>query len=375
MGTGLRNKIIVITLILTTFLALFRLGHRPSVEEVGQNPEIVYSSGQILRVVSDETINDPGVTHFPRGTLTYEVEILRGLFAGRVLEAPYHMSSPAHVRFEAGDRVSVRIFEFEGDVLIAEVRYPERSSLLLGASGLFLVFLCVIGGKRGVLSALGLVFTIGCVIFLLIPLITAGFPIVPMTLLVLGLVTVATIFLLAGLTPKGVASILGCLSGVMVAALFAYVAGNLARINGYNLGNYRAIFHLAEGTRMEGLFISSVLVASIGAVMDTSMSVASAMEEVKLADPQISRKELFRAGFNVSRDVMGTMSSTLILAFIGGSLSLIIFMYARDVSFNQFINNDEITMEIIKGLAGSFGIVLASPLTALISTELLTRRT
>jgi len=157
----------------------------------------------------------------------------------------------------------------------------------------------------------------------------------------------------------------------MLAALFAFIAGILLHIDGYNMANYRAITHLSDGARIGGLFISSVLVAAIGAIMDSCMSVASAMEEVKAAKPEISAKNLFKAGFNVSRDVMGTMSSTLILAFVGGSLAMMIFMYTTDVSFNQLMNNDMITMEIIMGVSGSFGIVLAAPITALICAKLL----
>jgi len=372
-------KIIVAVLVSLSFLILLMLASQ-STEDDGDTSRLDYNTARITRVVSDNTFlpaaNDPyyesELRDVRRGTIVYEVEILRGSFAGLVLEANYHMSSPIHVFFEVGDRVSVRIFEYEGEIMITEVRYPERTELLFGAIGMFLIFLCLVGGKRGVLAVAGLIFTVVCVIFLLIPLIVAGYPVVLMTLIILTLVTITSITLLAGTSIKGISAILGCLSGVGLAAIFAHITGNLVHVSGYNMANYRSIMHFSEGTRVGGLFISSVLVAAIGAVMDSSMSVASAMKEVKLANPEISTSDLFKAGFNVSRDVMGTMSSTLILAFIGGSLAMMIFMYTTGVSFNQFLNNDFITMEIIKGIAGSFGIILASPLTALISAKLLT---
>ena len=372
-------KIIVATLIILSFIILLTLT-RQSSDDDDDTSRLEYNTARITGVVADNTFlpgaNDPyhdsELRDVRRGTIVYEVEIIRGSFSGLTLEANYHMSSPIHVFFEVGDRVSVRIFEFEGEIMIAEVRYPERTELLFGAIGLFLIFLCLIGGKRGVLAVAGLIFTVVCVVFLLIPLIVAGYPVVPITLIIITLVTITSITLLAGTSIKGISAILGCLSGVALAAIFAHVTGNLVHVSGYNMANYRSIMHFSEGTRIGGLFISSVLVAAIGAVMDSSMSVASAMHEVKSANPEISARNLFMAGFNVSRDVMGTMSSTLILAFIGGSLSMMIFMYTTGVSFNQFLNNDFITMEIIKGIAGSFGIILASPLTALISAKLLT---
>jgi len=375
-------KITVTTFVIISFFILFFMARQRPLDDTERDSHLEYNVARIINVISDNTFftnvdeqdSDSRLNDLRRGVIVYEVEILRGSFAGQVLEASYYMSSLAHVYFEVGDRVSVRIFELGGEIVITEVRYPERTELLLGAIGLFLVFLCLVGGKKGMFAALGLVFTVGCVIFLLIPLIISGYPVVPITLIILTLITIASITLLANVSVKGISAILGCLSGIGLAALFAFVAGGLIHVSGYNMVNYRSMMSVANGARVSGLFVSSVLVAAIGAIMDSSMSVASAMEEVKLANSEISTMNLFKAGFNVSRDVMGTMSSTLILAFIGGSLSMMIFMYTTNVSFNQFMNNDFIAMEIIKGIAGSFGIILAAPLTAFISAKLLTMK-
>lgn len=368
------KKIAVAITVSIIFIGLLILRFQPQTTEIEQHSYLTYNTGRIVSLVADNTIApyDPdAVVHFRQGNMIFEVEMLRGTFAGEIFEANYQMNSPMHVVFEIGDLVSVRIFEFQGEIMITEIRYPERIPWLFALIGLFILFLCVIGGKRGVLSVLGLVFTLICVTLLLIPLISRGFPVLPITLLILLLVTVVTISLLGGLEAKGISAILGSLSGVLVAAGLAAAFGRLLHISGYNMANYRALTHLTDGAQISGLFISSVLVASIGAVMDASMSVASAMEEVKNAKPNVSQKALFAAGLNVSRDVMGTMSSTLILAFLGGSLAMMIFMYASDMTFNQFLNNDMMSIEIVMGIAGSFGIILAAPLTALICSKLL----
>ena len=372
-----RAKLLVTLAVMLWFIILFVLAHGGGSEELESNSHLEYSRARILQVVADNTVNDPhwqGRDDVRRGTMTFEIEVLSGTFAGQILEANYHLSSPVHVNFDVGDLVSVRIFEFEGEIRMTEIRYPERTFLLIGVVVLFLAFLCIVGGKRGILATIGLVFTVACVMLLLIPLINAGYPVVLMTLLVLTLVIVATITMLAGTTVKAVAAILGSLAGIGLAAIFALLASGILNISGYNMVNYRAVIHLSMGAQISGLFVSSVIVAAIGAIMDASMSVASAMNEVKYANPDINMRDLFKAGFNVSRDVMGTMSSTLILAFIGGSLAMMIFMYVTDVSFNQFINNNLIVMEVIKGVAGSFGIILAAPLTALITAGMLSKQ-
>ena len=371
-------KLVVIFSVTIAFIILFMLarGGNPA-EEIESNSLLEYSTARILRVVADNTVVDSywqGREDVRRGTVTFEIEVLNGTFAGEILEAHYHMNSPVHINFVEGDRVSARIFEFDGEIRMAEIRHPERTELLIGTILLFLVFLCIVGGKRGILATAGLIFTVASVALLLIPLINQGYPVVPVTLLILTLVTVATITLLAGTTIKGIASILGTLSGIVLATIFATISSRILNISGYNMVNYRAVIHLSMGAQINGLFVSSVLVAAIGAIMDTSMSVASAMNEVKRANPDINARDLFKAGFNVGRDAMGTMSSTLILALIGGSLAMMIFMYVTDVGFNQFTNNDLIVMEVIKGIAGSFGIILAAPLTAVIAAKMLTKK-
>jgi len=375
-------ELVVIGLVLTCFSILLVSVDTGGSEEDERTSHLEYNTARIISIVMDNTFfpdaddphfyGEPGEVRL--GTIVYEIEVLRGSFAGLVLEAEYHMNSPADVYFQVGDRVSVRIFEFEEEINIVEIRHPERMELLLGVVAFFLLALCVIGGKRGVLAVLGLVFSVACVLLILIPLIIVGYSPLLVTFVILTLVTVATITLLAGVSAKGISAILGCLSGVALAALFAQLVGFLLKVSGYNMGNATSIMQMSDQVQVSGLFISSVLVASIGAIMDSSMSVASALDEIKLADPHISMKRLFKAGFNISRDVMGTMSNTLILAFIGGSLSMMIFMQMTNTSFNQFINHDMIVMEAVKGVAGSFGIILATPLTAFISAKLLTMK-
>jgi len=373
-------KLIVGIFVVFSFVILLFMTNETRNENRDVNNHLEYSTGRISRIIADHTFfpeqNDPlfytDSNSMRMGTILFEVEMIRGSFAGQVLEASYFMNSPANVYFEVGDRVSVRIFEFEGEISTVEIRHPERSELLIGAIVLFLVFLCLIGGKRGMFSVLSLIFTLFCIMFLLIPLTIAGYPVILMTFIIITLITVTSITLLAGITPKSISAILGCLIGTLFATIFAYVVGSLVQVSGYNMSNVAHIIHLADNVQISGLFTSSVLVASIGAVMDTSMSIASAMEEVKQANSDITTRKLFKSGFNIGRDIMGTMSNTLILAFIGGSLSLLLFMHTTNTSFSQFINNDFIAMEIIKGIAGSLGIILTAPFTTLIASKLLT---
>lgn len=169
---------------------------------------------------------------------------------------------------------------------------------------------------------------------------------------------------------------LGCLCGVAFAALFGAAAAEMVHISAYQMDEAEALMLVMSdtGLKMNGLFLSGILIASLGAVMDTSMSVASAMDELKIKKPDISVKALFASGMKVGRDATGTMANTLVLAFAGSSFNMMLLIYSYDVSFNQLMNTDFIAVELIRGIAGSMGIIMTVPCVAAITAVLLTRR-
>jgi len=367
------KRFLVLSLVLIPFGILLFLAQQPETASHSRT-QISYETARIVELVADHTFfpheNDPrfyGDSHQIRqGFMTFLVE----LTDGSLLEADYHMGVSAQILFQEGNRVSVRVFEFDGEIYNVEIRHPERTEMILGIIGLFLLLLCLMGGRRGVLAVGGLLFAGASIWFLLIPLTLAGYPVIPMTLIILTLITIATLTLLADVSVKSLSAILGCLGGIVLATILARATGRILQISGYHLPHIPHIIHFVGDADMSGLFTASVLVASIGAVMDTAVSIASAMEAIKAAKPDMAPKDLFKAGFHIGRDLMATMSNTLILAFVGSSLSLFLFMHATDTSFNQFINHDFITMEIIMGVAGSMGIILSVPVTAAVASWL-----
>ena len=352
-------------------ILLFMANSTSDEDTLTANNFVEYNTGRIVNVLEDDTdFTDSG---FRIGRMVFEVEMLGGTFEGQVLEANYFLFSPACIYLEEGARVSIMINVYDGEIFDVEVGNPERSETLIAFILFFLVMLCAIGGKRGILSVLGLTFTIFSIMFLLIPLTLQGYEPILITVVIITLITTVSLTLLGGVTPKTVSAILSCIIGAIISAVFASIIGNIVHISGYHMEDVGRLVHsTGNAIQIRGLFISSLLVAAIGAMMDTSMSIASAMEEVKLTNPDITARRLFKSGFNIGRDVMGTMSNTLILAFVGSSLNIMLIVFATDVSFNEFINNNFIAMEIIKGIAGSVGIILTVPITTFIASRLFT---
>ena len=157
----------------------------------------------------------------------------------------------------------------------------------------------------------------------------------------------------------------------ITASLFSAATG----ITGWNVSDIESLLTLwsTSGIQVGGLLFSGLLISALGATMDVAMSISSAMSEVQAQTPDISRRELFRAGMRVGRDMMGTDSNTLILAFAGGSVSMLVMDYAYDLPWLQIINSNNIGIAVMQGLSGSFGVVLSVPVTVVLATLLYTR--
>ena len=150
----------------------------------------------------------------------------------------------------------------------------------------------------------------------------------------------------------------------------------MADIDGYNVSNIETLSYVGQITNIPigGLLFSGILIASLGAVMDVAMSVSSAMCEIHDKAPQLGCFELFKSGMNVGRDMMGTMSNTLILAFVGSAVSELVINYAYNLPFRQIINSYNIGIEIMQGVSGSIGVILTVPAVAVVTAWLLTHR-
>ena len=181
--------------------------------------------------------------------------------------------------------------------------------IIYGFIGLFLLILCIIGSKKGFKSAIGLVFTFIYIIFMFIPMIYRGYSPFLSAVIVVILVTIVSMYLIDGITIKSVSAMLGTVIGVIIAGIFAAGFGYLAKISGYNVSEIEELVFVANNTNLKigGLLFAGILIASLGAVMDVSMSVASTINEIYDKNPDLSSKELFKSGINVGKDMMGTM--------------------------------------------------------------------
>lgn len=313
----------------------------------------------------------------PNGTRVGEQRVLvrltTGVRAGQELET----TSASGYLFGAGCTVGMRVVVMQsvaGDSTITSIYSQDREWVIYAFAAAYLVVLCLVGGKQGIKGALGLVFTFFCILFVYLPLVYRGLSPFWVSVFICVITTLVTMYLIGGPTRKTLVATGGTVAGVVIAGISATVFSMATGITGWNVSDIESLLTLAStsGVQVGGLLFSGLLISSLGAVMDVAMSIGSAIAEIHAQNPALSRGELFKAGMHVGRDMMGTDSNTLILAFAGGSISMLVLDYAYSLPYQQIINSNNIGIAIMQGLSGSFGIVLAVPVTVALAVALYT---
>lgn len=332
-----------------------------------------YEAGTVEEILTDSTEADPVADGGYRGEQLMTVKVTSGQYAGETLLVYNYVGPLYGGPLESGDGVTMVISTYEDGSHRATVYEYNRAGALAVVLAAFLLITAVVGGKTGIKSILGLGVTVLALFYVLIPAFMKGADIVLTTFVVCSGVAVVCFVILGGVTKKTVGAALGTIAGMAAAAMFALLAQKLARISGLRVPEVEPLLQLRQtGTPigLKGLLTGGIIVAALGAVMDVSMSISSALQEVHLANPALSRRELFRSGMNIGRDMVGTMTNTLILATIGSGFVLIIYLYTLGLSKYQLLSSSYLSIEVISGLAGSTGVILSIPLTAAISAGL-----
>ena len=370
--TGLLSRkkavryLIYLLLVCVFAVFVFRLNQVEKTELVVRTGQ-TFEKGKVTEILQDNLDSN--------GTRVGEQKVRVKMLTGVRKEEELDVTSSSGYLFGAACTVGMKVIVMQsvsGETTIASVYSQDREWVIYIFAILYLLALCIIGGKQGIKGCLGLIFTFFCVIFVYLPLVYLGYSPFWSAVFICFLTTLVTMYLIGGSTKKTCAATLGTLAGVVLAGISAWCFSKASGISGYNVSDIETLMTLWNTNRIQvgGLLFSGLLISCLGAVMDVAMSISSAIDEIYKQNSSLTRKELFKAGMRVGRAMMGTDSNTLILAFAGSSVSPLLLNYAYDLPYQQIINSNNIGIAIMQGLAGSFGIVLSVPLTVLICTIL-----
>ncbi|HNW26388.1 MAG TPA: YibE/F family protein [Candidatus Gastranaerophilaceae bacterium] len=298
-----------------------------------------------------------------------EVEVLTGEKKGdKIIVDNMLMGNPAYdINLKNGDRVILHAEKAQGGInfFIAD---KQRVNTLYFLSGLFCLLVLIVGKKRGLFSLLSIFFTLGLVFWALTPLILSGMNPILATVLVCIISTIGTMYLVGGLNYKSTSAILGTGLSLVFAGLMSLIVIKTASLTGFSSEESLFLFTAHPNLNFTGVLASAMIIGALGALMDIGMSIASTVNELFENNRTMSVRDLFDSGMNVGRDIIGTMANTLILVYLGGSLSLVLL--SNNIDLQKFFNLNQVATEISAALIGSIALVLCVPATALIASFL-----
>lgn len=294
-----------------------------------------------------------------------EIEIISQERKGEKLDIIDDLrGNPNRLDLAVGDKVVINAMKVGDQPETYTIKDFYHLDWLLVWMVIFGLAIVVIGRKKGLLALLSLILSIGVFVLVLFPLLSKGYSPVLLTLGCSVIIIFCVLLIITGKSKKTVVAAGGTIGGVVVASVLVFIIGELTRINGLGTETTRILTASFPGLDFKGIFYSGVIIGSLGAVMDIAVSIASSQREVVCHKTEISRKKLFKSGMNVGRDVMGSMVNTLIFAYFGSSLVVVLMFSQSDVALDEVINLGFVTEEIVRALVGSFGLLAAIPAAA-----------
>ncbi|MDR1135262.1 MAG: YibE/F family protein [Clostridiales Family XIII bacterium] len=358
-----------LALLFTVFLILFNSTlEYPAPADIQTGNR--YEKAEVTKILNDSLAPDPDFPEINIGVQELELRVLTGESKGKLFIANNFVTRLDNKSAEVGTKMVVS--SYDGFVSGLVMDY-SRENFLYVLGLIFVATLAVFGGVKGVKAFLALAFTLVIVIFMFVPMLLRGVEPVIAAVVTVVLSTVVTMASLNGWSRKTIAAASGCIICTFLAGGIALAIGALTHVSTYTTAEAEHLIFIAQrtGLKLHDILFAGIIIASSGAVMDTSISIASAMAEVRELEPDFSAAALLRSGLNVGRDVMGTMANTLILAFTGSSINTVLIIFMYQMPYIRLINLSSLAVEILCGLSGSIGLILSVPVTAALAARLM----
>lgn len=325
-----------------------------------------YIKGKVLKL--EETIHPENDTEEVKEIKIYNVLILEGESKGEeiLLEYPVYNEEAYNIEIKEGSSVVLyEEIDSEGEkkLYIADVDKRGKVTFL---AGVFIVLTLILARMKGLKSLIALGIVIAVIYNVFIPGIIEGYSPIALSVLTALFASIVTIYLMTGFSEKGIVAIIGSVVGVLVAGTLSFYFSYDMGLSGYVSIEALNFAPLLKGIKMKEIISAGVILGSMGAVMDVAMSISSSLDELKLKNKNLSRKEIITSGMRIGSDIIGTMVNTLILAYVGSSLLTAMFLFIQKDQYPliRILNFESILVEILRSLCGSIGILIAVPVTA-----------
>ena len=356
--------------LLTLFLILLPTGYEENVvfQESDIQPALVLET-------DESSVVDTGLVR--SGEQRCQLEILSGSFRGQTVTGVNALNGSLEQDkiFTAGDKALVRINYQENQILSVSMidHYRMPWELLLAA--LFVLLLILFAGRTGIRAVLSFVLTVLMIWKVLVPLYLKGWNPIWIGLAMTLILTILIIALVYGFDRRCAAAVSGSALGIFVTCVMGIIFTDLFQIHGAVMSYSESLLYAGyQDLNLTRIFMASIFIGASGAIMDLSVDITSAVHEVVEKRPDLNWWEAARSGMNVGRAAMGTMTTTLLFAYSGGYVALLMVFMAQGTPLSNIFNYKYVAAEIIHTVIGSFGLVTVAPFTALCAGLFLARK-
>ena len=305
-----------------------------------------------------------------------KIKVLTGDFKGTEKYIDNMLTgNPAYdISLKRGDKVILHlepksdsiITDNDVDFYIADIKRDSQIGIF---AALFAILLLITGRKKGIRSIISIIATVLLIFSVLVPMVLNGINPIVASIIIGILSTIITIYLVGGFNSKSTSAIIGTSTSLIFAGILSVIGINIAHLTGFAGEESMFLYTARPDLSFTGILAASVIIAALGALMDTSVSIASTINEINETDNKLTVAELFKSGMNVGKDIIGTMSNTLILVYLGSAMPLILL--SSNIDINKFFNLNQVATEIISALIGSIAILVCVPITAIIAAMLI----
>ncbi len=326
--------------------------------------EVVYAENPGARGESIVLFRGEFTSGYKKGTTALAVQRVDNMYAIDIRDV------------SVGDRVVV--YKNPDPSIDAGYMFAEfhRVPVLFVMIGIFCLLLVIFGRWQGFKTLISLMLTVLSIFWVFIPAVLHRKNIYVWAIFTCIYIIFMTLLIVNGWTRKSLAAISGCVGGVLICGVIVLFCDLFLHMTGLTDENslYLLMLDSENPISIKAVIFAAIIIGAVGAVMDVAMDISSALAEIKSQVPDISRGRIIKSGISIGRDIIGTMSNTLILAYIGSSLAVTLLMVAGQPSLLYLFNTEMIVVELLQAIAGSFGMLLTIPLTSVVCGVLYTRK-
>ncbi|MBN1899344.1 MAG: YibE/F family protein [Spirochaetes bacterium] len=373
-------KYLKMSVIAVTFLVSFTMAHH--VLAWIEPPDIEFYLHPLTRIYHNRDKDEYALANVIRGKTQdktgISVKISGGTFKGRTIQTRYSGGKDGSIK--PGSRVLLWLERSEREIKSSLIIDQYKFYIIYYLIGLFILLLCLVNGKTGIKVSVSLILAVYAILSIYTYCIVKGVPVFISTIIVASVTLCGIVLAVSKNKSMFKITFLSSLIGVILTFIFALIIGKALHINGLSMESFQLLnyynAHYNQGAikNIYAVVYSIVVLGALGAIIDVAITIGSALNEIKLVKPAIRLKELFRHGMEIGKDLAGTMINTLLLAYTGLNLALILMWSVTSTEWLQFFNLEFISVEITKALAGSLGFLLIIPVTSFIGGLVLIKK-